>query len=56
MPVGTPRAQWTVTLHVRFTSRPIGIKTKAIFTPQELAEIEGVHGLADLLNIFVRRH
>jgi hypothetical protein len=56
MSVWTATARGTVALHIRFAWWPVRIQAEAIFTLQEVAEVEAVHGLADFLDLRVRCH
>ena len=49
MSVRTPSAQGTVALHESLACRSAGIEAKAIFASQEVAEVEVVHGLPNII-------
>jgi hypothetical protein len=56
MPIGTTRSKRAVALHERFACRFAGIYTEAIFASKEVAEVEAVHCLSNLLKLLIRCH
>lgn len=49
VPVRTPRTQRAVALHESFACWLAWIQAEAVFAPQEIAEVEVVHGLPNLV-------
>jgi hypothetical protein len=56
MSVWAATSQWAVTLQICSTLWSVGVEAKPIFTLQELAEIEAIHSLSDLLNVCLWCH
>lgn len=54
--VGASRPQRAVPLQEGFTGWSGGVETKTVFPSEEIAEIEAVHGLSDLLELLVSSH